>query len=94
MKLKRATTAKDLRGAHFARIRTFELIVNVTGPLEGTLEDWPSHIQDRIYEAMERKAAEVQLPLAVCGSMCGYDVDEGHYIRVILSEIVAAHRPH
>lgn len=69
-------------------IRTFECIVNVSGPLDGTLDDWPAKIQDGIYTAMERKAAEVKLPLAVVHSSCEHDVDDGYYLRIILSEIV------
>jgi hypothetical protein len=72
------------------KIRTFEMIVNVSGPLAGELSDWPAKIQDGIYEAMERKAEEVKLPLAVVRSGCEHDVDEGYYLRVILSEIITA----
>lgn len=72
-----------------ASIRTFELVVNVTGYLEGKLEDWPAMIQDKIYEAMERKADEVKLPLCVADSGCGYDEDEGYFLHVILSEVIA-----
>lgn len=70
------------------KIRTFELIVNVSSLLEGTIDDWPSNIQDGIYEAMERKADEVGLPLAIVHSGCEHDIDEGYYIRVIISEVV------
>lgn len=76
-------------------IRTFELVVNVSGRLEGELSDWPSHIQDRIMLALEQKSADVQRPLKIVSSGCGYlDSDEPGkpgtwYIKCIASEIVA-----
>ncbi len=71
-----------------ASIRTFELVANVTGYLEGKLEDWPAMIQDKIYEAVERKADKVQLPLCVVYSCCDYDEDEGYFLHIILSEVI------
>ena len=72
-------------------IRTFEILAKVTGFMEGGMDDWPSNIQDAVYEALERKAAEVQLPLAIVSSYCDKDIDDGtFYVRVIASEIVAA----
>lgn len=78
-------------------IRTWECLVDISGPLEGKLPDWPSHIQDKIYEAMEAKAQEVRLPLTVVYSGCRYDdsndqpgLKQGKYfLHIILSEIVA-----
>ena len=83
-------------------IRTFECVVDINGPLEGTLQDWPANIQDAIYDAMEKMADKVKLPLAVVYSACKYDAsndvpatkdDPGlrcgnYFIHVILSEIV------
>lgn len=87
-------TNDELRGVNGKPIRTFELVVNISGPLEGEFKDWPANIQDTIYAAMERKAAEVQLPLALVGSEAAYDEIGGHwYIRVILSEVVAKLEP-
>jgi hypothetical protein len=73
-----------------AHIRTFECIVNVNGHLEGELKDWPSHIQDGIYAAQERCSKANSLPLVVVGSVCDWTPEDGHFIRVILSEVVAA----
>jgi len=76
------------------KIRTWECVVNMTGYLEGGIKDWPSHIQDRIFAALEVLAHQVELPLAIVDSY--FDVDYGEtpeldqpYIRVIASEIVA-----
>ncbi|RTL04963.1 hypothetical protein EKK58_09150 [Candidatus Dependentiae bacterium] len=77
-------------------IRTFEITNTVTGFLEGTIKDWPAHIQDAIYAALERKAHEVELPLTIVHSRCDIDYGEAedrsqdkYYIHVIASEIVA-----
>lgn len=77
-------------------VRTFEVVVNVSIPLEGTLDDWPPLIQDGIFTALEEKAHEVQLPLLVVASRCDedHDVPKGrpgrYYVHVIASEVVAA----
>lgn len=76
-------------------IRTFELVQNVTGFMEGDISNWPNNIQDAIYAALERLAQKVQLPLAIVLSYC--DIDYGDtkeqdkpYVHVVASEIVAA----
>lgn len=80
----------ELRGINGQGVRTFEMVQTISGRLEGEFDDWPSHIQDAIFEAMERKAEEVGLPLAMAGSVCDYDsIGEKWFIRVILSEVVA-----
>lgn len=77
-------------------VKTFELVVNVTHPLEGRLDDWPARIQDPIFAALERIAHQEQLPLAIVFSRCAEDIDvpEGapgrYFIHVIASEVVAA----
>lgn len=76
-------------------IRTFEIVQYVTGPLEGEFKDWPSNIQDRIMDALDRKSKEVELPLTIVHSYC--DIDHGeamdrsqdrYFLRIIASEIV------
>ena len=78
-------------------IRTFEVKVYVNGYVEGGLADWPANVQDAIYEALEKKSDEVQLPLTVVHSYC--DIDHGEamdgsqdrfFLHVIASEIVVA----
>lgn len=77
-------------------IRTFEVIVDVSVPLEGTLDDWPPLIQDGIFSALEAKAHEEQLPLLIVASRCDedHDVPKGqigrYFLHVIASEVVAA----
>lgn len=75
-------------------VRTFEIVQYVTGPLEGKLEDWPANIQDAVYAALERKAAEVELPLCIVDSACQIDYGDDaskdrYFLRIIASEIVA-----
>lgn len=76
------------------RIRTFEIVQYVDGGLEGDINSWPSNLQDKIYAALDTKAKEVELPLAIVASYC--DIDYGdekgqdrYYVRVIASEVVA-----
>jgi len=77
-------------------IRTFEIDVPVSAPLEGELTDWPANIQDPIYEAFELLAQKEQLPLAIVHSRCGvdHDVAEGapgrFFLHVVASEVVMA----
>lgn len=76
------------------RIRTFVLTCDVTHVLEGTLSDWPPNIQDGIMAALEKKAAEIQLPLALIGAECVIDYGETAekdkpFVRIFASEIVA-----
>lgn len=77
-------------------IRTFEMTVSVTVPLEGRIEDWPAKIQDGIYKALEAKSHEAQLPLAIVFSRCAEDHDVAkdvpgrYYLHVIASEVVMA----
>lgn len=83
-------------------IRTWDLHVHVTLPLDGTLDDWPASVQDTIFAAMERLSQSVELPLTVVFSACVKDhditdemVEKGmspYMLVVILSEIVAADR--
>lgn len=74
-------------------IRTFQLLADVTAYLEGELADWPANIQDRILEALERKAKEVELPLMIVYSACGKDEfadTDKFFVYVVASEIVVA----
>lgn len=78
-------------------IKTYDMVQYVTGVLEGELNDWPANIQDAVYAALEKKAQEVEHPLAIVHSRC--DVDHGAakdgsedrlYVHIIASEIVVA----
>ena len=86
----------DTKAAGIPTIRTFDLIVPVSGYLEGELDDWPAVIQDGVYMALERKAHEVELPLVIIASRGGVDEDkQDHepgrfYVRIVASEVVMA----
>lgn len=86
----------DLTTNQNTKIRTFQIVANVTSFLEGGIDEWPANIQDRILEELERKSKEVELPLVIIHSYCGLDyaTNEGEadkpFIHVIASEIVAA----
>lgn len=69
--------------------RVWELLANVDGPLEGRIDDWPAHIQDKIWQKMEALSKRVKLSVAIIHSRCDYDVDTGWYLDVWVSEIVA-----
>lgn len=77
-------------------IRTFEIVAYLTAPIEcESMDDLPSHMQDQVYEALERKSKEVELPLTIVAVGCGIDHGETEdkdrpYIRIIASEIVVA----
>lgn len=77
-------------------IRQFEIVVHVSGWLEGTLEDWPANIQDGVYKALEDKSKEVELPLAIVFSKCDHeptlpdDHPQKFYLHIIASEVVMA----
>lgn len=77
-------------------IRTFEIVADVSGMLEGDINDWPANIQDVVFAALERKAQAEQLPLIIVASRCAEDPDvpagtDGHfYLHIIASEVVMA----
>lgn len=77
-------------------VRTFDVIVHVTGWLEGTLNDWPAEIQDGVYAALERASKQVELPLAIVFSKCDQEplLPVGHpekfFLHIVASEIVMA----
>ncbi len=63
-----------------------ELVVNVTGYLEGTFNDWPAFIQDTIYAAMQRFAKKNGLKdIYILQSRCGRDdISEPYHIVVTI----------
>lgn len=77
------------------KIRTFEIVAEVNGFLEGGVEDWPAQMQDAVYAALEAKAKQVQLPLAIVHSYCAIDhgdteAQDKPFVHIIASEIIAA----
>lgn len=77
-------------------IKTYDMVQYVTAPLEGEISDWPANIQDAIYEALEKKAQEVEHPLTIVHSRCDVEpADDDRsvdklYVHVVASEIVLA----
>lgn len=65
--------------------RVAEVVADVSGPLQGKLNDWPANIQDGIYAALERKNARSRGEGAVFeirDSMCDHD-DGQWFVRVV-----------
>lgn len=76
-------------------IRTYEVVQYVSGPLLGSMDDWPARIQDKLFAALEVKSRQEEKPLMVVHSYCEKDIDSTDpkrqwYVHVIASEIVAA----
>jgi len=70
------------------RPRTFELVVNVSGELEGEINDWPPKIQDAIYAALEHLGKKHECMVALISSRCDHDIETGWYIHCWASEVV------
>lgn len=60
-----------------------ECKVNITGPLEGTIDSWPAKIQDGIYLALETRSAESGVKYEIKVSYCDRTPEDGWYIHVI-----------
>ena len=76
-------------------VKTYEMVQYTNDLLEGDLSDWPSHIQDQIYEAMERLAQKVECPLTIVYARGDIDYGEAQdgsqdrpFVKVVASEIV------
>lgn len=73
------------------RLQEFQATVDLTGPLEGEFEDWPSHIQDKVYAALEKCSQQNgNIKLGLMHASCQYDVDTESYYAVL----VACEMPH
>jgi hypothetical protein len=77
-------------------IRTWEADLPITGAMDVPFEDWPSHIQDAIYGAMDKLSEEHKCPIAITYARYKTDADKDpeqpghHYLHIILSEVVMA----
>ena len=77
-------------------LRVFDLIVYLTGFLDGEFDDWPAKIQDGVLQALQAKADEVELPLVIVNIRCDVDhdkpADDPHkfLIHAVASEVVMA----
>lgn len=56
-----------------------ELKANVSSHLEGTMENWPSNIQDGIYKALEEKGKGYTIQM----SYCDHTPEDGWFIHVL-----------
>ncbi len=77
------------------KIRTFEIVQYITGPLEvENMSDLSQQMQDQIMAALDAKSKQVELPLAVVAVRCDFDPDvpddspRKFFLHVIASEIV------
>jgi hypothetical protein len=69
-------------------LKIFELHADVTGYMEGQLQDWPPNIQDVIFAAMERVIKKTRVKgLDVIQSFCGRgEADQRYHVTVICCE--------
>lgn len=82
---KRFNTAKRQFGP---QVRTFDMVQNISGPVEGEINDWPAHMQDTIYFALEQIKKKHNLPgLLIVHSVCDHDIDHGWYVHVIAQHV-------
>lgn len=59
-----------------------DCIVDVSGKLEGGLLDWPSHIQDKVFEAIETLNKQKDRQYELLRAFCDYDEDHKWFIHV------------
>lgn len=76
------------------KIRTFEIIQYITGPIEcESMKDLSPKMQDQIMTALELKAQQEGLRLQIIGVRCDKDIDSTDprrtwFLHVIASEVV------
>jgi len=71
-------------------VRLFDCRVRIDRPMGGGMADWPANLQDAVYAALERKAKDVELPLAIIHSYVDSDFEGYWFAVVIASEVVVA----
>jgi hypothetical protein len=57
-----------------------DCIVNVSGQLEGEFTDWPTHMQDKVLDAMEKLNIATGRSYEMIRAICEYDVDTKWYV--------------
>lgn len=65
-----------------ADLHVVDMVVNVSAPIPGTIEDWPAQIQDAIYEALMKKCVADGRTYTILNSRCGID-DGVAYLHVV-----------
>lgn len=71
------------------QVRTFDMVQNISGPVEGEINDWPAQMQDTIWFALEQIKKKHQLPSMplIVMSRCDHDIDQGWYVHVIAQHV-------
>lgn len=46
-------------------VRTFQIVLDADGYHEGSIDDWPAYLQDKVYAALERLSKAVELPVVI-----------------------------
>ena len=65
----------------------WSMVVDVSAPIPGTLEDWPAWIAEPILEKIEQQCkARVGWEARIVSSGCYHDAMTGHYLRVLVGE--------
>ena len=61
-----------------------ECIIDVTAPLPPDFNDWPSHMQDKVFLALADLATKTQKPYELARVSCEKDWDTGgYYVKMI-----------
>lgn len=77
-------------------IATFEIVQWISAGINcEKMEDLPNNMQDKIYAALEVKAQQMKMPLAIVSVRCGEETeppDDQHrwYLHIVASEVIAA----
>lgn len=65
-----------------ADLHVVDMVVNVSAPCPGRIEDWPAEIQDAIYKALMDKSVRDGRTYTIVNSRCGID-DGVAYLHVV-----------
>lgn len=62
------------------------MVVDLSSPIPGTIEDWPAHIAEPIFEQIEKQCkARIGWEVRVVSSGCFFEGDK-HFVRVVVAE--------
>ena len=59
-----------------------DLVVDVSARLDGELKDWPKHMQDQVYAAIEALDERTGRSYEVLRSFCDWDDDHKWFVHV------------
>lgn len=63
-----------------------KFVVDVSAPLEGSITDWPSNIQDKFYRLVASQALADGVPYEIINSVCDVDPDTGVASLIVFVE--------